>query len=356
MALLLHLLVLAATQDVDQVADAEALATAVDAAQRLLRRDGRIPRSWRGQAVVAVAAGLGIGLTEAGQQHLATALHRFAVAQQVVELGPLQLLAFFTGLGLLDHLLEQHHIAQAVAQPGLGRLAIATGAAGFLVVAFHRLGQVGMRDKAHVRLVDAHAEGDGGAHHDAVLAQEAALVVGAHLRRQSGVVGQGIEALAAEEFGGLLDLAPRHAVDDAGLATMAMQEISQLLAGIVLLHHGVADVGAVEGTDEVARFLQVEALGDLALGRRIGGGGQRDPRDLRPTLVQHGQLAVLGAEIMAPLRHAVCFVDGEQGDLAARQQRQEAAGQQPLGSDIEHVQLTREQFALDAAGGLGIQG
>ncbi len=106
----------------------------------------------------------------------------------------------------------------------------------------------------------------------------------------------------------------------------------------------------------MACFLQIQTLGDLALGRRVGGGGERDPRDLRPALVQYGQLAVFRAEVVAPLRHAVGFVNGEQGDLAARQQRQEAAGQQPLGSDIEHVQFTREQFALDAAGGLGIQG
>ena len=49
----------AAAQDVDQVADTEALAAAVDAAQRLLCRYGRVPRGrWR-QAVVAVAARLG---------------------------------------------------------------------------------------------------------------------------------------------------------------------------------------------------------------------------------------------------------------------------------------------------------
>ncbi len=234
----------------------------------------------------------------------------------MVELAPLQLLAFFAGLGLLDHLLEQHHVAQAVAQPGFGGFAITAGAPGFLVVAFHRLRQVGMRHEAHVRLVDAHAEGDGGAHHDAILAQETALVVSAHFRRQAGMVGQGVEALAAQEFGSLLDLAPRHAVDDAGLATMATQEVGQLLAGVVLLHHGVADVGAVEGADEVACFLKVQALGDLALGRRVGGGGQRDPGDLRPTLVQHGQLAVFRAEVVAPLRHAMRFVDGEQGDPA----------------------------------------
>jgi len=213
-----------------------------------------------------------------------------------------------------------------------------------------------MRHEAHVRLVDAHAEGDGRAHDDAVLAQEAALVVGTHFRRQAGVVGQGIEALVAEEFGGFLDLAPRHAVDDAGLAAVAAQEIGQLLAGIVFLHHGVADVGAVERADEVAGLGQVQALGDLALGGRVGGGGQRDARNVRPALVQDGQLAVFGAEIVAPLRHAVRFVDGEQGDVAAREQRQKAAGQQALGSDIEHVQLAGQQLALDAGGGFAIQG
>ena len=52
-----------------------------------------------------------------------------------------------------------------------------------------------MGDEAHVGLVDAHAEGDGGDHHHAVLAQEAALVGRAHLRVEAGVVGQGIEAV-----------------------------------------------------------------------------------------------------------------------------------------------------------------
>ncbi len=42
-ALLPHFLVLAASQHVNQMADAETLAAAVDTAQRLLRWDGRVP-------------------------------------------------------------------------------------------------------------------------------------------------------------------------------------------------------------------------------------------------------------------------------------------------------------------------
>ena len=54
--------------------------------------------------------------------------------------------------------------------------AVAAGAAGLLVVALHRLRQVQVRDEPDVGLVDAHAERDGGHHHQAGLAQEPRLV------------------------------------------------------------------------------------------------------------------------------------------------------------------------------------
>ncbi|MNY80110.1 hypothetical protein D3C86_2210170 [compost metagenome] len=63
-----------------------------------------------------------------------------------------------------------------------------------------------MGDEANVRLVDAHAEGDGGAHDDAFFAQEAALVGGAFRGGQAGMVGQGGIALGRQPFGGFLDL------------------------------------------------------------------------------------------------------------------------------------------------------
>ena len=47
---------------------------------------------------------------------------------------------------------------------------VAAGASGLLIVSFDALGQIEMRDEAHVRLVDAHAERDGGDDHHAVLA------------------------------------------------------------------------------------------------------------------------------------------------------------------------------------------
>ena len=80
------------------------------------------------------------------------------------------------GLGILDHLAQAGDVLQAIDHPGIGGQAVAAGAAGLLVIGFEALGQIEMGDEAHVGLVDAHAEGDGGDHDDAVFLEEAVLV------------------------------------------------------------------------------------------------------------------------------------------------------------------------------------
>jgi hypothetical protein len=67
-------------------------------------------------------------------------------------------------------------ILRAPEQPGLGRLAVAPGAAGLLVISLDRLGEAGMGDEAHVGLVDAHSEGDGRDHHHVFRRDERGLV------------------------------------------------------------------------------------------------------------------------------------------------------------------------------------
>ena len=74
-----------------------------------------------------------------------------------------------------------------------------------------------MRDEAHVGFVYAHAEGDGRHHDDAVFALKPRLVQGARVGVHAGVIGERGHALLAEPGRGLLDLAPRQAIDDAGL-------------------------------------------------------------------------------------------------------------------------------------------
>ena len=62
---------------------------------------------------------------------------------------------------------------------------------------------------------------------------------GARRRIQAGVVGQGVDAAFGQRCRGGLDLAPRQAIDDAAVAAMAIEEIEQLAAAVVLVRRRV---------------------------------------------------------------------------------------------------------------------
>ena len=124
-----------------------------------------------------------------------------------------------------------------------------------------------MRDEAHVGLVDAHAERDGGDDHDAVLVDEAVLVARARGRIEPGVIGQRRDAGLVQRGRGVLDLGARQAVDDAGVAGVALgDEGFQLGLRVLLVDDLVADVRAVETRDEARRVVQPEPVDDLLRG------------------------------------------------------------------------------------------
>jgi len=107
--------------------------------------------------------------------------------------------------GLVDEAPLLHDVAEAVRHPRDRGLAVTTGAPGLLVVALHRLGEVDVRDEAHVGLVDAHPERDRGDHDDAVLAEEAGLVARPQRGVEAGVIRQCVDPLRAQMLGRLLD-------------------------------------------------------------------------------------------------------------------------------------------------------
>ena len=345
-----RLLARLAAQHVDEVLRAEALPRPVGGRQELLHHDRRIVGLRWLEAGVAVAAApaLRARLAEIGEQPRTPATRRLAQAQHRVELGPGDALVGVVGLGGLDEAALLDDVGQAVGHPRVGRLAVTAGAAGFLVVALEASGQVQMGDEAHVGLVDSHAEGDRRDDHHAVLAGEALLVRGAPLGVHPGVVGERGDAVAGEQLGGGLDLRARQAVDDAGLTLVAAQELEQLAPRIGLLDDPVADVRPVEARHEDARALEAELRDDLGARLRVGGGGQCDARHVRKALVQHGELRVFRAEVMAPLRHAVRLVDRVERDRARGEQREAALGEQALGRDIEQVELAASHGRLDA--------
>ena len=205
-----------------------------------------------------------------------------------------------------------------------------------------------MGDEAHVRLVDPHAERDGGDDDHRVLAHERDLVAPALLRAHARVVGERVVAPLPQPPRRLLDLAAREAVDDARVAAvLGVEEARELLARAALRHDGVADVRAVEAAHEDPRVPEPEPLGDLAPRGLVRGGGERDARHAGIALVQHRELEVLGPEVVAPLRDAVRLVDGEERDAQAVEQREGALAHQPLRRDVEQVERPCAGAALD---------
>ena len=360
MAEIADLLGVAAAQHVDDMGGAEALARAIDSGERLLHQLGAVDRFGRLQAGVAIAAGLLQRLAEIGQQHLAAAARGLAIADQSLELAALDLLLRFGRVRGFQELAQLGDVLQAVEHEGFGGQAVAAGPAGLLVVGFESLRRVEMDDEAHVRLVDAHAEGDRRDDHDAVILDEAVLMGRAHGLVEAGVIGQGGIAAFGQPGRGLLDLVARQAIDDAGMAGVAgLQEVFELAAAALLHGHAIADVRAVEAGDEDAALAEVQPLDDVAAGRRVGGGGEGDARHLRVTGMQDRELQIFRPEVVAPLRDAVGLVDGEERHLAAVEQVEEGVGQQPLGRDIDQIDLAGAHLPLDlhriAEGNAGIQ-
>lgn len=56
-------------------------------------------------------------------------------------------------------------VGVGVEEDAVRELSISASSPRLLIVTFHRLGKTGVDDVAHVGLVDAHAEGDGGTDH-----------------------------------------------------------------------------------------------------------------------------------------------------------------------------------------------
>ena len=208
-----------------------------------------------------------------------------------------------------------------------------------------------MRDIAHVGLVDAHAERNGGNEAERLLLEEGILVGGSIAGVHAGVVGQRTNPLLVQPLGRTVDLGAGEAIDDAGIAGVAGEEALQLAARVVALDDRIADIGPVEAGGEDARIGEAEPLDDIVPGGGVGGSGQRYARHAGIVGGDRGELAILGAKIVAPLADAVRLVDGDERDIDTLHHRLEAGKHKALRGDIEQVELAGLEVA-EGAGGL----
>ena len=124
--------------------------------------------------------------------------------------------AFLGVFDLVDEVGLLGGVAAVEEEQAFGGEAVAAGAAGFLVVAFDVAREVVVDDEADVGLVDAHAEGDGGADDADFVAEEEVLVTDAEVGVEAGVVGAGGDAGGVEAVGDGFGGGAGGAVDDAG--------------------------------------------------------------------------------------------------------------------------------------------
>ena len=252
------------------------------------------------------------------------------------------------------------HVLRTVEQQQVGAVAVASGAADLLVVAFRAVRHVEVDDEAHVRPVDAHAESDCGDDDDRLAAAEACQA-GAFLdRAEAGVEGDRGQVFLAQFGGGAFGFRTAAAVDDAGLALVGLKEVQQLRGFAELRFGGDVQVWAMEAGGEDVRVLHVECGEDVVAGARVGGGGECDAWDAGEDLGEALEVAVLGAEFMAPGADAVGFVDGDERQLAAAQAVERAGREQAFGGDVEQIQPAGIEKVGDAGGlarfELGVQG
>ena len=249
-----------------------------------------------------------------------------------------------------DQVFGRRDVAGRKEQDAVGGSAVASGAAGLLIICLHALGHVAVDDVGNVRLVDAHAEGVRGDHDGAAVADEILLILPPLVRAESGVVARGGETAALQQLADLLDALARGTVDDAALVPAFFEQLEQRPALVLRPQDLKAQVRPVKAGDDRHRVLQLQDADDVAahLRRRRGGeGGQGGPPRQLLQKVQNFQIA--RAEILPPLGDAVRLVDREQRDLQLLRERAEAVGQQPLRRDVEDLVSAEARVAVGLA-------
>src|SRR3954465_1309667 len=94
-----------------------------------------------------------------------------------------------------------------------------------------------------------------------------------------------------------------------------------------------------------ARFAKAEVGNNVGAHAFGGGGGERHERRVGEDIAQGGNLAVFGAEIVAPFANAVGFVDGDESGIPFFKVVEKAGEHEAFGRDVEQF----ERIVVQAA-------
>ena len=182
----------------------------------------------RMQAVVAAAAVvLGVVFPEVIEKELPAALAGFGISNCFLEELPADFL-LCDGFPLHEFLQFLDILVAVICDAG-AFLAVTARTPGFLIISLYALWNVVVDYKAHILLVYAHAEGDGGNNYIYLLHQELVLVFGAGFGIKAGMVRKGPYAVYGQHLGKFFHLLAAEAVDDAALAGILAKETDNIL-------------------------------------------------------------------------------------------------------------------------------
>jgi hypothetical protein len=123
---------------------------------------------------------------------------------------------------------------------------------------------------------------------------------------------------------------------------------ARLLGHLLDGDHREVEVVAREAGHGDQRVAHAEGLDDVFTDLVGRGRGERAEAWRREVLVGLAEALVLGAEVVAPVRDAVGFVDREERNRQAAQARHRAFVAEALGRDVEELQLAGARVVEDA--------
>ncbi len=246
---------------------------------------------------------------------------------------------------VLDEPLVQRPVFRTIQQRRARRLPIPPGSARFLVIRLQRAGDGVVRDHSHVGAVDAHAERVGRDHDPRAAAHELVLRLLARIGRHPAVVepGRGLYDLG-DEPRHLLRIATCPHVNNRGAAIERLQRLQQRaeLAGRVAAVLDVkGEVRPIEPGDDVGDIIEPEQPRDVGPDPGGSGGGEGGGEGIAHARPRRGDVEVVGAKIVAPLRDAVRFVNGQQRYVHLRERALEGGAAEPLGGDVDQPIVAR---------------
>ncbi len=212
-----------------------------------------------------------------------------------------------------------------------------------------------MNDEPEVGLVESHAQRRGGDKRLDTVGEQ----VGFQLFALGGFGGTGVGgdhvALLAQVRGDVVGLGDREGVDDAG----ARQRIQMCanpcrpLGGVPHLHNGQPQRFTVQTATQYqgVSASDTQLAGDIPDHTVVGGRRCRQNRDFRAEFGdERADAPVVGAEVVAPIRHTVCLVDDDESGVGG-EGRQDVVAEvgvvEPFRTDQQHVQVAVVDPAVD---------